>query len=158
VDCFNGGACLSGTCCAFTSSSMAPSSRYNGTGYSVMDSGTTHCAACDNASRTSSYSTWFPETSIQYQCSACNPGHQIFDSNDYDGNGNFRCQPTCDPATEFRTSTFLGGSVCSKYTKKCGGTFTAASGSFTDGSAASATYGNNVNCRWVIRPQVGPCR
>ena len=40
----------------------------------------------------------------------------------------------------------------------CGGTFFAASGSFTDGSAASADYGNSVTCRWVIRPQVGPGR
>jgi len=42
------------------------------------------------------------------------------------------------------------------HTTGCGGTLTAASGSFTDGSAAAAMYPNDVNCRWVIRPQVGP--
>jgi hypothetical protein len=152
ADCLNGGACLGGTCCAFSNSSMAPSSQYNGTGYSVMDTGTTNCTACNNASRTSSYNSSYSTGSVQYQCSACNAGSQIFDSDDYFGTGNFLCQPTCDPATEFRTSTFFGRSFCSK---KCGGNFTAASGSFTDGSAASANYGSNVACRWVIRPQVG---
>jgi len=89
ADCYNGGACLSGTCCAFSNSSMAPGYSYNGTGYSVMDTGTTNCVACNNASQTSAYSV--SSSSDQYQCSACNAGYQLFDSTYDQGDGNFQC-------------------------------------------------------------------
>jgi hypothetical protein len=114
ADCNNEAACLGGTCCAFSNSSMAPSSQYNGTGYNMMDTGTTNCAACNNASQTSSYSS--SSSSDQYQCSSCNAGSQLFDSYDYFGNGNFGCQSTCDPATEFRTPTSYGRTSCLKKT------------------------------------------
>ena len=113
ADCFNGGACLGGTCCGFSNSSMAPSSQFNGTGYSVMDTGTTSCSACNNASQTSSYST--SSSSDQYQCSACNDGYQLFDTYDQ-GDGNFQCQQTCDPATEFHSvlSSYAVSLTCSQ--------------------------------------------
>jgi len=112
ADCY-GMACLSGTCCAFSNSSMAPSYQYNGTGYSVMHTGTTNCAACNNASQTSNYSS--SAGSSQYQCSACHAGYQLFDSPYDQGDGSFLCQQTCDSATEFRSPTLLNTSCSKKY-------------------------------------------
>ena len=97
-DCFNGMACLGGICCAFSNSSMAPSYQWNGTGYSYMDTGTTNCAVCNNASRTSSY--YGPTSNVQYQCSACKAGSQLVDY----FSGGFQCQSTCDPVTEYRSN------------------------------------------------------
>jgi surface protein len=67
---------------------MAPTYQYNGTNYAVMDSGTTHCAACNNPSQTSAY---YSTDNDQYQCSACDAGTQLVDGFDYFGTGNFRC-------------------------------------------------------------------
>ena len=111
-DCFNGMACLGGTCCAFSNSSMAPVYRYNGTGYSVVDTGTTNCAACNNASQTSNDGF----SNQRYQCSACTAGSQLFDYY-----GGYQCQQTCDSATEFRSNRasltclkkYSAGSSCS---------------------------------------------
>jgi len=96
ADCYEDNACLSGTCCAFSASSMAP---YHGTsggsGYGWWDTGYTNCTACNDASRTSSSGSG----NDQYQCSACTAGSQLFDYH-----GGFQCQSICDPATEFRSN------------------------------------------------------
>ena len=120
VDCYGANACLSGTCCAFSTSSMAPYygiSRTGGyspgsNGYGWWDTGTTNCTACNDASWTAF------SGNIANQCSACKAGSQLFDSGSYYGgayggyHGGYKCQQTCDPATEFRTRQ--ASLICSK--------------------------------------------
>ena len=88
-------ACLDGTCCAFTASSMNHS-------WSAVS----NCSACYNSSRP--YSSYYASSNLQHQCSACTAGSQLFD---YYSDG-FQCQDTCDPATEFRYSST--SQICSK--------------------------------------------
>ena len=61
--------------------------------------GWSNCTACNyNANQTSWSSS--ASSSMQYQCSACKAGSQLF----RDMYGRFQCQETCDLATEFRSS------------------------------------------------------
>jgi len=68
-----------------------------------------YCAACNNASRASRtyYTSTYGSSNVQYQCSACKAGSQLFAY--YSG---YQCQQTCDRATEYRR--FSSDVFCSK--------------------------------------------
>jgi M6 family metalloprotease-like protein len=55
-----------------------------------------------------------------------------------------------DDGWDARYTTFISTTTCSGLTN-----LTANSGTFTDGSATTANYSNNLNCSWLIQPSSG---
>ena len=124
---------------------MTPYYTYNGTGYRVMmDTGTTNCAACNDASQTSSY---YGSSNAQNQCSACKAGSQLFDYH-----GGYQCQQTCDPATEYRR--YSSSVSCSK--KLTSGSSCSTSNTYNSGSN-TYTYDASGGCQSGVcgGPQYG---
>ena len=101
----------------YTMASSTYSTYHNGMDYTTTHyGGLSNCTACNNASHTSSNGSSY----VQYQCSACGAGSQLFNPG-YGGDN--QCQELCDPATEFRSSStsltcskkYSAGSSCSSY-------------------------------------------
>ena len=153
-DCFNSGACVNGTCCAF-SYYEATNSMYNQYSYS-------NCTACNSLNKG--------------QCGACAPGYQLeyqYPSSMYGagsvGSGNMVCRQVCDPLTEYRrswsdalcTKKLTPGISCSTSdtcaSGLCGGLswnmFSGGSGSSYCCDAAAAA----ANCSKGCEPMSGQC-
>ena len=125
---------MNGTCCAFSFDSMSP----------AQASTVSNCTACNNASRP--YSSYYGTSNLQYQCSACKAGSQLFSGGGYSSD---QCQQTCDPATEFRySSTSL---FCSK--KSTAGSYCSSAWSYGRGWHSSTFQPNLGWLRQKMQPQ-----